>query len=395
MVLKSLIALLALCSISFCDINDLNEYKQKEIEFDKEIDNLNSTNLKYSWIKPIVASYSYSVNDQFGIKNRTRYFRVSLDQPIFKSGGIYFAIKYSNANREFARVATKLKERSLIKSLYESVLNLKKIDLEIKKAKLSIDNAKIDLLRKREQFEAGLIDSSFLDNAILNRSRQKESLIALHDKRSNLLSSFRSLSDKSYKEIELPVFKTILKEEFIDKNLELQKLKKQTNQTRYLKDMTISNYLPTISLFGEYSNKDDSFKIFKQQSKEYKNYGIRVSMPIADINTFRKIEIEKLKYLKSKLAISDKVRALKSEFKSFRERLDHLKSRLEISKKDIDVYRRLLIVTEDGVRAGEKSRLDLKNLQNSYKVSHIQKELIEIDIQLLFVDFYLKMSDEV
>jgi len=396
--LKSLIkyfTLLATANLLYCDIGDLSLLKQKSLELEKKINQKSSTNQKYSWIKPIIASYSYSKSDQFSIKNRSRYFRISIEQPIFKSGGIYFAIKYSDANREFKEILRSLKEKNLIKKLYKRVIEIQKIDLNIKKSKLEIANANIDIKRKKEQFDAGIIDSSFLDTALLKKDAIKSALVDLKSKKDALLMEFKTLSDKDYKDIKLPTFHEISKDEFIKKNIELQKFKTQSHEARYLKDITISSYLPTISLFGEYSNKDDSYKLFKAQAREYKNYGIRVSMPILDINMLRKIEVDKLKYLKSKIDLLDKQKEVAFDFDLFKRRLTNLKRKLKIAKDSIKSYTKLIENTKDGLKAGEKSRLDLKNLQNSKNISKLDLMIIKKDINLLYLDLFTKMSDEI
>jgi outer membrane protein TolC len=376
-------------------MSDLSSLWQKDINTQKSIDKKSATSQKYSWIKPLIASYSYTKNNQFGSWSATRYFRVALDQPIFKSGGIYFAIKYADANEAFSSVVTKIKEQNLIKSLYSTVLNLKKIDLELKILKYQLSSANIDIDRKKEQFDAGVIDSSFLDEAILKKSGLEEKKLELLSQKEQFLSEFKKLSDKDYRSISLPTFKTVSKKEFISKNLELQKLKKQKKSQRELKNMTISSFLPTISLFGEYSNKDDDFKLFKQQQREYKDYGIKISMPLLDINTKRKIEVEKLKYIKSKIAISQKQRELDEEFKLFDEKLKFLQRKIDVANRDIKMYKRLIKNTKDALRAGEKTKMDLINMQNSYEISKVKKLVDKIDIQLHFLNFYAKLSDEI
>ena len=393
--LKYLIPFFLSLSLLASSDTPLSKLNKDDIELDKQIDDKKSTNLKYSWIKPVIASYSYTINDQFSVKNKTRYFRVSLDQPVFKSGGIYFAIKYSDASREFSNLVTNLKEQNLIKKVYETLLNLKKIDLQLEKTSLQIKNAKIDIVRKQEQFDSGLLDSSFLDSAILNRSKLDQLKLDLQNKRATLLSAFGNLSDADYKSVTLPKFQMVSKDEFMSKNIELQSARSKRKQAKYLKNMTISNYLPTLSLFGEYSNKDDSFKIFKQQSSEYKNYGVRVSMPIADLNMMRNIEIEKLKYIKSKIALTQKRRELENSFELFNNQITTLQNRADIAKKDIALYDRLVRVTDDGVKAGDKTKLDLNTLQNSKGISQIEAKIYDRDIQLLFLDLYAKMSDAI
>ncbi len=392
---SKLFLILSLSPLLYGDISDLSPLWQEDIKIQKSIDEKSATKQKYSWINPLIASYSYNKNNQFGRWSSTRYFRVALDQPIFKSGGIYFALRYADANEAFSSVVTKIKEQNLIKSLYSSILNLKKIDLNLQILKYRLDSANIDIKRKKEQFNAGIIDSSFLDEAILRRGELESKRLDLLSQKKQFLSEFKSLSDKDYQEISLPTFQAIDRDEFIFKNLELQKLKNQRNSQRELKNMTISSFLPTVSLFGEYANKDDDFVLFKEQEKEYKNYGIKVSMPILDINTKRKIEIEKLKYIKSKIAISQKKKELEDEFKLFDERLRLLKKKISVSKDELHMYQRLLKSTKDALRAGEKTKMDLKNMQNSLMISKLKILVDNLDIQLLYLNFYAKLSDEI
>lgn len=393
--LKNSIAFLLLCS-SVLRASDapLSALKQEQIDIDKLIDAKKSTNLKYDWINPIVASYSYSVSDQYSQENKSRYFRISLDQPIFKSGGIYFAIKYSNASKTFTELATSLKEQNLIKSLYESVLNLQKIDLQIKKLHLQIANSQMDITRKKEQFESGLLDSSFLDSAILSKSGQEQLLLDNQQRRFSILQGFKNLSDQDYKEITLPLFEMIDKKEFIEKNLELQSSQAQKSQARYLKNMTISNYLPTFSLFGEYANRKDSFRLFKQNN-ESKNYGLRVSMPILDVNRGRNIEIRKLEYLKSQIILKDREKEIENSFKTFENSIEILGKRKLLAQNDEVLYGSLVRVAKDGLRAGEKTKLDVDTLLNSQTIAGVDAEIFRVEIQTKFLELYAKMSDAI
>jgi outer membrane protein TolC len=395
MVLKNYIVPFLLCS-TLLNASDsaLSASKKEQIEIDTKIDSNNASNLKYEWIKPIVASYSYSVSDQFSTENRARYFRISLDQPLFKSGGIYFAIKYANASQNFAKVVTSLKEKNLIHSLYTTLLNLQKSDLQIEKLAFQVNNAKLDIARKKEQFESGLIDSSFLDSAILAKSQKSQLLLDAKQKRFALLQQFKILSDVDYHTISLPSFGLVEQKEFIDKNLELQKLQAQKVQARYLKNMTISNYLPTLSLFGEYTHKKDSFRMF-QQNNESKQYGLRISMPILDINRGRTIEIRKLEYLKSKILLKEKRIEIANSFKTFHHDIEILKQREALALEDSKLYEGLVHAAMEGVEAGEKTSTDVETLENSRQMALLEEKIYKLEIQESFVDLYAKMRDEI
>ena len=395
MVLKNSIACLLLCSlVASASDAPLSKLKKEQLEIDKALDSLNATNLKYDWINPIVASYSYSVSDQFSVENKSRYFRISLDQPIFKSGGIYFAIKYSDATKTFTNLSTYLKEQNLIKSLYTSVLNLQKVDLQLAKLRLQVDNAKLDIVRKKEQFESGLLDSSFLDSAILQKTSKEQLMLDVEQQRFALLQTFKNISDVDYKSITLPAFSLVDEAEFVTKNLELQSVKAQQSQARYLKNMTISNYLPTLSLFGEYAHKKDSFRIF-EQNNESKNYGLRLSMPIFDVNRGRNIELRKLEYLKSKIVLKDKQKEISNSFKTFQNSIEILQKREALAKKDESLYAGLVRVAQDGLLAGEKTQSDVETLVNSQSMATLDAKIFAIQVQEKFIELYAKMSDEI
>ena len=372
----------------------LSDEKKEILKIEKEVNAKNATNLKLDWINPIVASYSYSKSNQIGVLSTSKFFRISFDQPVFKSGGIYFAIKYSDANRKFKEIAQRTKESNLIKNLYDSVLNLKKLDAQIQKATLSILNAKIDIKRKKEQFDSGLLDSSFLDSAILNKTKLEHQRLSLEASKFALQKSFENLSNYNYKEIKLPHFESVTKEEFIKNNLDISSSHSNKNQAKELKNITISNYLPTFSLYGDYSYKDDEIQFFKQ-AKEYKSYGIRVSMPIFAINRGRDIEIRKLEYLKAKIALKDSKKASVHEFQSIENSILILKKRVEIAKSDLLLYDSLVKNAQDGLVAGEKTTLDVDTLKNSKEIASFDEKIYDIDIQLEFLKLYAKMSDAI
>ncbi len=393
--MRGLITLLVCSSLlSASERDPLNALKRQQLELDKRLSSLKAKKLKNEWINPIIATYSYSRSDQFSQINKSRFFAISIDQPIFKSGGIYFAVKYSKASKRLFDILDEIKERELIKQLYSTLLSLKKIDLSIKRAKLEIDNAQIDVKRKREQYDASLIDSSFLDSAIVKLNTLKRKLLELQSSKKSLLATFKTLSDEDYRALSLPEFKLLSKEEFIEKNIEIQKAKRDVQSKRYLKNMTISNYLPTISLFGEYSRQKDSFRLFRQND-EHRRYGIKVSMPIFNINRSKEIEIKKIEYLKSKLAVKEKAMEQRALYERLVTKIASLKEEERLARESSRLYQKLVRSTRDGVRAGEKSQMDLKSMENSKKMADIDAKIIALDIAKELIEFSSKIDDEI
>lgn len=88
----------------------MNLFFQKRLEiFDlsKEQIEEDSSKLKKDWINPV--NYTYS--KVYGDKYDTEKSLISVDQPIFKTGGIYKAIKYANAQRLYSHLDLDLQKK--------------------------------------------------------------------------------------------------------------------------------------------------------------------------------------------------------------------------------------------------------------------------------------------
>lgn len=367
----------------------LSELKQNIIKNEKKTNELNSDNLEKSWINSIVGSFSYSNSDITGKRRDSNTLSVTMNQPIFKSGGIYYAIKYANANRDFLRLSTKLSEQADIKTVLSSLYNLKKLDMQIEKQKLMIKNAKIDIIRKKEQYQNGFLDSSFLNQAILSESSLQRSVLDLESNRLELLRTLKSYSDIKIDSISLPHFSLINKSEFLDKSLLLKQKSAKTVVNDYLKKMTISNYLPSVTFNAGYFDTHDF------GSKRYTNFGLTVSMPLLDLNRGRTIEIKRLEYLKSKMQLQDTKRAESENFDLSIKKIKFLEKKIALAKEDLKLYDKLLQSTKDSYKAGEKTIYDVKTLENSKETMALDMKIFKTDIQLSLLDLYAKMNGKI
>ncbi len=369
----------------------LNNKEREILNTQKKIDELSSKNLKLDWIEPIIASYSYSKNNSFSKWQKVKYFKVSLSQPIFKSGGIYFAIKYANANKTFRRLSTKIQENSLIKKIYELTLNLKKLDIQIKQTKIKIKNTKLDIERKKERFLSGDDDVSFLNKAILEKNSLQLQLNELNTMHKKLNSSFKAISNFNYKNLRLPLLKLVSKKEFLKKNLSLKSQKFNIYQAKQLKNMTISNYLPTITLFGDYNYQKSQIENSTWKKNEYKNYGIRVSIPFS-LNESRDIQIKKLQLLQEKLKLGQKRRDIKAEYENIYHDIKNLKKKLQILQENINIYHLLYKTVKNAYKAGDKTKEDVQTIKNSLDSLKLDIKITKIDMQLKILELFEKMD---
>jgi outer membrane protein TolC len=373
--------------VSFANSRDILSPVQKKIlQNEKKQNEKSSDILEFDWVNPINLSYTHTKSDQTTPSQTSDIWSISLNQPIFRSGGIYYAVQYAKANREFLRLATSLKEKSLLKSAYVTLLNLKNIDLNIQKQKLLIENAKIDILRKKEQYLNGILDSSFLNNAILGKNRLEIGLLDMKSTKADLLKAFHALSSLDYKSVKLPHLKLVNLDKYIKNNILLKNSQANIKQLGFLKKMTVSNYFPTVSLFANYNKSRINYLGIKNDS--YKSYGLSVSMPLFDINREKNIELQKLKVLKSKLELIDKKNSEKELYKSIVKKIEFYKKKIELAIEEEKLYKSLLKTTKDLYNAGEKTVYDVKTMQNSLNSTKLDKKIYKNDLDIELFKLY-------
>ncbi len=373
--------------ISFLNSKDILSKTQKDIIKNEKLQNEKSSDiLEFDWVNPVTFSYTHTKNDKTTPSQTSDIFSISINQPIFRSGGIYYAVQYAKANREFLKLSTSLKEKSLLSSAFTTLLNLKNMDLKIQKQELLIKNAKIDILRKKEQYLNGVLDSSFLNNAILNKNRLEITLLDMKSTKADLLKTFHTLSTLDYKNIKIPHLKIVNIDKYIKNNIFLKNANANIKQLEYLKKMTISNYLPTVSLFANYN--DSKIKYFKTENDSYKSYGLSISMPLYDINRKKNIELQKLKVLKSKLEMIDKKHSEKELYKSIIKKIEFYKKKIELAKEEEKLYASLLKTTNDLFNSGEKTIYDVKTMKNSLKSTLFDKKIYQNDLDIELFKLY-------
>ncbi len=370
----------------------LSSLKQEKLNIDRQKIELESDNLKYDWVKQVMGAYSTSNYDgRSGTVDSSSTLSITIDQPIFRSGGIYYAIQYAGANREFLRLSITLSEQDLIKSVISSWLFIKKYDLQIQRQQYLIANAKIDIIRKKEQYESGFLDSSFLDQAILTKSGLEKSLIDMESLRYSQLMIFKSLSDSDYMSITPPTFTMIDKSKYLNSSILLKQQNADRQRAEYLKKMTIANYLPTVSLSAGYYDTDNNL----DTGDSYSQIGLKISMPLIDINRGRTIEMSQLDYLKSKIQMKDKVLEESNLYQDYVKKIELLNKKINIVSNDAKLYDSLLVSTRELFEAGENTKYDVENLENSKQAMLLDKKIYEIDVQQTLLELYAKMYGEI
>jgi outer membrane protein TolC len=370
---------------------------RKEILFDYEFQSneLESSKLSKSWVNPILFQYNRSYSKQFIDRTvKTGSFTIVVDQPIFKSGGIYFAIKYAQALKEANQAEIQLKKREMIGSAIKTLFEIKKIKLEYEKLALLIKNDNIDISQKRESYNAGLIDSSFLDQAILKRNQDETKQLELEISLMKLKENFALLSDEEPEKLKLPKLKLISSQRYKGENLELKRDSLKAKKEEYNTKVTLAKYLPTLSMQGRYTDEDPNPFFPSSNLKErYFTYGFKISIPL-NVNMLADIESSKVAYLKAESEVIDRKYTIDEEYKLVQRKLEIIDKKIALAKKDEQLYNRLYRTTKNLAYAGEKTSLDTAMMLNSLKVRRLDQKIYDLEKQIELIELYVKVYND-
>ncbi|MFT7005251.1 MAG: outer membrane protein TolC [Sulfurimonas sp.] len=394
--LSLLIALSLLCSTAFAEDENnqsldayISKNKKEQFKYDYEKIDAQSSKLRDSWIAPIYLQYTNSKSNPYSGEQTVENAALTISQPIFQSGGIYYGIKYADASRIYSNYSVEVAQRKLVKDAISLLMQIKQIDLKIKKQNFQIKNADISLEQKKEQYLNGQLDSSFLDDAIISRNIAIQALYDIDTTKEKLISQFNVISDMSYEEANIPHLELINEEEFLKYNIVLNMSASEIEKNRYNKDVTIAKYLPQVSLTGGYTwNKYDNYGSSSLTSEtDYYNYGVKATIPL-DINTFRDVESSRVDYLKSKLVIQDTKKELYALFEQVMQNIKNFEKKILLSKENKKLYEKLLSDTKSLFNAGYKTSYDVELLKNSVAIQTLDLSIFEIDKQLELLSLY-------
>ncbi len=373
----------------------LSVEKQKEFNFDYQKNDAEASKLHDSWIAPIQINYNYSRSKPYENEQYSESTAIKMTQPIFKSGGIYYGIKYANASKIYSDYSVDVAKRKMIKDTISLLMQIAQTDLKIEKQKLQIQNADINLLQKKEQYLSGQLDSGFLDDAIIQRNITNQALYDIQTAKEKLITQFETLSDLEYQTLTIPHLELISSEEFLQHNIVLDKTKAEIAKNRYYKNVTIAKYLPTLNFTAGYNWTKTAGQGFVTNGNfidtsselHYYDYGLSASWAL-DINTFRDIESTKIDYLKSQIVAKDKRRELNSLFEQVMHNINNFDKKIALSKENAKLYTKLLKDTQELYKAGYKTEYDVETLSNSLKIQRIDSQIFDIDKQVELLSLY-------
>lgn len=375
----------------------LSTLKEEQFGYDYRKTRLQSDILRDSWIAPIRLGYSYGKSDQYDGDSTNENASVSIDQPIFRSGGIYYGIKYAEASRRYANLSIDAARQKLIKEAVSLLMQIRQSDLRIAKQELLIANAALNLELKTESYLHGELDSGFLDNAIIDKNVLTQALYDLQTAKERLISAYESISDAPYATVRLPVLSLIDQERFEEEAIDLHMVRSEIEKNRWNANVIRAKYLPNVSVNAAYNwnrIENPAFAgrpVIVSAQDHYATYGLSASMPL-DFNEWRDMEAARIDTLKSGVAAADRKRELSALYQQVRHNLDNVNKKILLAEENRALYEKLLADTRELFRAGYKTEYDVKMLENSAKIQGIETEILGYDSQRELLNLYEKVN---
>lgn len=376
----------------------LSEEKQTVLRLQKEVYEAENEKLRTNWIAPLnlSGSYSFDKSAQGDYRSTTENVSASINQDIFRSGGILYQIAYADAKKE-REILSRLKEiANLNEQLFTALLSYRKTLYQKEQSLQKLKNYEIEIFIKRQLFEAGKADITELNNALMNKSSELKNLVSLEYAMAEQRYEIAKISNIDPASFEPPRFELIDEESYVDGQFDLRYTHANTQTLRYSYDVTTTDYLPSVALNAAlgYQNYDPINRTGDYEGRYYST-GVSITLPLT-YNASASIQEAKATYLKEAAAAADKQREIRAEYAQSIEKIKSYRSAIAITSQNLFLYEDLIKAIRSGVDAGTKTGYDLQTLQNSKTIEEYDLKINEINIQieLAKLHFSLKPSKD-
>ena len=370
----------------------LSADKSKLLEYKRKQNSEQSNQLEKSWINPIRIQYSKNYSSQYPSTIGLDQFVISVDQPIFKMGGIWSAMKYAVALGKANALEIEIQKQGLITQAYTLLYSLKKAQLQEQKLGFMIQNDELEITIQKESYDAGLSNRTLYDQALLKRNKDITANLETQMSMVKLQNEFSLLSDENAEAFELPQFTLIKQADYEAGQLELQRDRFRIEEKRYNYRMIWTKYLPELSITARYVDEDlNPMFAGGNLNRQYYTYGFKVSMPIS-INTKSDIDSSKIVYMESKINFDEQKKKVVNSYRLVVKKLEIIDKKIALSKEDATHYESMLMTTQELEAIGDKTSYDTQIIANTLKVRELDQGIYTIDAQLELLELYSKVS---
>lgn len=375
MIKKIILPSLVCCSFLFSNtLNEdyLNKYKiQKDLNIEQNIID------KYNFISPLNFSYSNG-KTEYGNNTEvdTDTFSVSYSQRIFNFGSIPLGVKYANISKLNYDLNNDKSKNDLLREVYTSMNDLKITELNLQKNLISQENSKIQYKILKDLFILGNTDSVRLNEQIISFNSIQNSFYDLSKTKNNIENYLQLFTnERKVKNFTIPSLETFLKDNYsltiIKNDVELSDISKSVNRNSFLPSFYIN------TSYNQYLNDTSSLK-------DSTYVGFKITMPL-DFFTPSKLEKYKLNKLKKLNELKTLEKSIKNSYQNLIESITALEGKIVNENKNIELYTDLEQTIREKIKGGLSTENDLTLMNNSKRISHINKKIYELQKQNLII----------
>jgi len=374
----------------FGDTSILKETKRELLQKKRDEVEAQGEAIKNSWWGGINLEASYNWTDSLGHRDNYPQFTATISQDIFRSGGIFNQIDSGKLYKILNKTLLDKEERELLFSIYSTVLNIQKLDIQIKQQRLLIENQKIIIKNQKESYLNGVSDISELDKSIIELNTLKNRKEELLQAKIDLIATLKNLTDLNYKDIRVPKFPKISLDEFLKRSSNLAIQRNSIEKLELDKKLIYSKYLPRVSIYGSYQYEDsDRFR----NNHSSTAYGIKISMPIS-FSMGDAFENAKVSYLRSKSELRDLVEKEKLIYSKVISKLESIDRRVRNSQELVKSYQNIYKITKEYYNNNLKSADDVTVFKNRVEISKLDLEMSKIDRELVKLTLYREILEK-
>lgn len=372
----------------------LSPQKQHYYHFQQQQIDSSYDKLYYDWLSPITlkASSIYEKSASLGTKDTRQTLSAGIAQDLFRSGGITYSLEYAKTKKEADTLALNKEIATISQQLVNAVLTYRKNAVALQQSDLKLKNAKIEIFLKRKQYEAGDIDITLLNNALMNQSSELKNNTSLRYALAQQKYEAAKLSDVAIDTVSIPTYTLTQKEPFLTEGWDIRYSHALAHNAAQQYGQIKSSYLPKLTFIADagYQRYDaQTFPSFDYRGNFY-DAGLQLSIPLTYNGSAAAQEAQAV-YLKQQAQTADTQRQMDALYDQTVALIESYQQTIRITHDNLTFYDELLKATKAAVNAGYKAGYDLQTLQNTRAIEELEIQINVINIQIQLSQLHYRM----
>ena len=366
------------------DESILKASKLKSLASSQRIISKSYSNSLHSLLTKPTIAYQMDTANAGDNKISKNTLSVRLEQDIFKSGGNFYTLQKASLQEKLDLRKLEQQKRSLVFSAYQIIVGLKKIDLSLGKQALLLENKRISVKTLQDKYAQGLIGSSVLESAFIERNTLENVLFSLQTTKDDLLFSLKKLSDKDYTTITLWELKSLEQSSFLASNYAIQIAKLDYDYKNSFAKNTTTSFLPKVTAYYNYNND-----LTNEQTSD--SYGIRATF-VLNTNAIPAIQIAKIASVQTLDSLQDTKADEANFYTQVQNDLQSMQERIANMQKNISFYDTLVKSTTEQYRQKLRTKNDVIVIKNTKQSAQKDLAIFKLDKHLKLAKLYEKAS---